>query len=136
MTKLAAPLAAAALIAGFAAPPALAQTANNRVNEIIVYGTDPCPRSTDDEVVVCKRVGEEERYRIPERLREGRPLPRTKRLAQILAFSNAIQALICASSASSGTAPCPSTASWNRRTSNFGPSCCSARERSSSILRF
>ena len=71
MTKLAAPLAAAALIAGFDAPPALAQTANDRVNEIIVYGTDPCPRSTDDEVVVCKRVGEEERYRIPERLREG-----------------------------------------------------------------
>jgi hypothetical protein len=71
MTKLAAPLAAAALIAGFAAPPALAQTADNRINEIIVYGTDPCPRSTDDEVVVCKRVGEEERYRIPERLREG-----------------------------------------------------------------
>ena len=71
MTKLAAPLAAAALVAGFAVQPALAQTANDRVNEIIVYGTDPCPRSTDDEVVVCKRVGEEERYRIPERLREG-----------------------------------------------------------------
>ena len=71
MTKLAAPLAAAALIVGFAAPPAQAQTANDRVNEIIVFGSDPCPRSTDDEVVVCKRVGEEERYRIPERLREG-----------------------------------------------------------------
>jgi hypothetical protein len=72
MTKLAAPVAAAALALGFAAAPALAQTAaNDRVNEIIVYGTDPCPRSTDDEVVVCKRVGEEERYRIPERLREG-----------------------------------------------------------------
>ena len=71
MPKLAAPLAAAALVAGFAAPSAFAQTANDRVNEIIVYGTDPCPRSTDDEVVVCKRVGEEERYRIPERLREG-----------------------------------------------------------------
>ena len=71
MTKLAAPLAAAALSAGRAAPSAQAQTANDRVNEIIVFGNDPCPRSTDDEVVVCKRVGEEERYRIPERLREG-----------------------------------------------------------------
>jgi hypothetical protein len=72
MTKLAAPVAVAAIVLGFAAAPALAQTAtNDRVNEIIVYGTDPCPRSTDDEVVVCKRVGEEERYRIPERLREG-----------------------------------------------------------------
>lgn len=71
MTKLAAPLAAAALIAGLVALSAQAQTANDRVNEIIVFGSDPCPRSTDDEVVVCKRVGEEERYRIPERLREG-----------------------------------------------------------------
>ena len=47
--------------------PALAQ----RVNEIVVYGTDPCPRSTDDEVVVCARKPEAERYRIPEKLREG-----------------------------------------------------------------
>ena len=38
-----------------------------RVSEIIVYGTDPCPRSTDDEVVVCARKPESERYRIPER---------------------------------------------------------------------
>ena len=82
MTKLAAPLAAAAVIAGFAAPPALAQTADNRINEIIVYGTDPCPRSTDDEVVVCKRVGEEERYRIPERLREGGTLQERTAWAQ------------------------------------------------------
>ena len=49
--------------------PALAQ--DTRVNEIIVYGTDPCPRSTDDEIVVCARKPEGERYRIPERLRQG-----------------------------------------------------------------
>ena len=62
-------LATAALVLPMlAAPqPALAQ----RVNEIVVYGTDPCPRSTDDEVVVCARKPEAERYRIPERLREG-----------------------------------------------------------------
>jgi len=74
MTKHAAPLAIAALMTGFAAvQPVSAQTTPNsdRVNEIIVFGTDPCPRSTDDQVVVCKRVGEEERFRIPERLREG-----------------------------------------------------------------
>ena len=33
--------------------PAIAQQGN--VAEIIVYGTDPCPRSTDDQVVVCAR---------------------------------------------------------------------------------
>ena len=74
MTKHAAPLAIAALMTGFAAvQPVSAQTTPNsdRVNEIIVFGTDPCPRSTDDQVVVCKRVGEEERFRIPERLRES-----------------------------------------------------------------
>jgi len=62
-------LATAALILPtLAVPtPALAQ----RVNEIIVYGTDPCPRSTDDEVVVCARKPESERFRIPEKLREG-----------------------------------------------------------------
>jgi hypothetical protein len=41
------------------------------ISEIIVYGTDPCPRSTDDQVVVCARKPESERYRIPERLRSG-----------------------------------------------------------------
>jgi hypothetical protein len=62
--------ALAATLAAIAAPsPALAQ--NGRVNEIIVYGTDPCPRSTDDEVVVCARKPEAERYRIPERYRQG-----------------------------------------------------------------
>ena len=52
--------------------PAAAQTpAKDNISEIIVYGTDPCPRSTDDQVVVCARKPEGERYRIPERLRAG-----------------------------------------------------------------
>jgi len=42
-----------------------------RIAEIIVYGNDPCPRSTDSEVVVCARKPETERFRIPERLRNG-----------------------------------------------------------------
>ena len=50
--------------------PALAQNSST-ISEIIVYGTDPCPRSTDDEVVVCARKPEGERYRIPERLRSS-----------------------------------------------------------------
>ncbi len=60
--------AAATLVAGLALPitPAPAQ----RTSEIIVYGTDPCPRSTDDDVVVCARRPEAERFRIPEVLRE------------------------------------------------------------------
>lgn len=76
MTKFALPLVAAgaASLALAAAPqPVLAQAAGDRVSEIIVYGNDPCPRSTDDEVVVCARKPESERYRIPERLRSGGP---------------------------------------------------------------
>jgi hypothetical protein len=72
MSKLSLTLGAAAVgLAGLAIPsvPALAQS--TKVSEIIVYGTDPCPRSTDDNIVVCARKPETERYRIPERLRQG-----------------------------------------------------------------
>ena len=75
MTKFAAMFAAGAgLIAGLAAlpQPSFAQ-AGSRVSEIIVYGNDPCPRSTDDNVVVCARKSEAERYRIPERFRTSGP---------------------------------------------------------------
>lgn len=75
MTKLILPLAATAALAGGLAAmsaPAVAQD-NTRISEIIVYGDDPCPRSTDDEVVVCARKPESERYRIPERFRTGGP---------------------------------------------------------------
>lgn len=74
MTKLVLPLAAAAGLAAFAALPApgLAQ-ASDSISEIIVYGNDPCPRSTDDNVVVCARRPEADRYRIPERFRTGGP---------------------------------------------------------------
>ena len=56
--------------------PATAQSqpaAQQRTREIIVFGTDPCPRSTDDEVVVCARRPEKERYRLPEALRPAGP---------------------------------------------------------------
>ena len=75
MSKMIFQLAAAtALAAGFAALPApAAAQAGERISEIIVYGNDPCPRSTDDEVVVCARKPETERYRIPEQFRTGGP---------------------------------------------------------------
>ena len=74
MKKLAAPLAAISLIPGFAASPAAAQTQDSsstgrKIAEIVVFGNDPCPRSTDDEVVVCTRVDDRYRYRMPEAYR-------------------------------------------------------------------
>lgn len=74
MRKLIITLAATAAAAGGVAAvpaPAIAQANNGNVAEIIVYGDDPCPRSTDDQVVVCARRPEAERYRIPERLRQS-----------------------------------------------------------------
>jgi hypothetical protein len=64
---------AAALAAGAAfALPADAQPAAApapRVSQLIVYGNDPCPASTDETIVVCARRPEDDRYRIPEPLR-------------------------------------------------------------------
>lgn len=59
-----------AVLAG--AAPALAQdAANDKVNAVIVYGQDECPRPTsDDEITVCARKPEAERFRIPKGLRE------------------------------------------------------------------
>jgi hypothetical protein len=58
--------ATAAVAGGFAAlpAPALAQEAGNQ-SEVIVYGSDPCPRSTESNVVVCVHRPETERYRLP-----------------------------------------------------------------------
>ena len=45
---------------------------DERINQLIVYGDDPCPESTNDEITVCARKPEGERFRIPEALR-GNP---------------------------------------------------------------
>ena len=72
MSMLSLDIGAAAIgLVGLALPSAPALAQNTKVSEIIVYGTDPCPRSTDDEIVVCARKPETERYRIPEALRQG-----------------------------------------------------------------
>jgi hypothetical protein len=61
-----------ALIAALAlATPALAQGAPEaKVNQLIVFGEDPCPQSDDDTITVCARKAESERFRIPEELRQ------------------------------------------------------------------
>ena len=72
MSRILMSAAAMAVAGAYAAlpAPAAAQAAPN-VAEIIVYGNDPCPRSTDDQVVVCARRPEAERYRIPPNMRQS-----------------------------------------------------------------
>jgi hypothetical protein len=60
---------ALAAVAALAPAPSAAQS-GEKINRIIVYGRDACPRGTGDEIVICGRRPESERYRIPEQLRE------------------------------------------------------------------
>lgn len=62
-------LSLACLPLAVSAAPALAQDAGERINQVIVYGDDPCPQSSTDEITVCARKDESERFRIPEVLR-------------------------------------------------------------------
>jgi hypothetical protein len=65
--------ATATLAGGFAMLPAPAAAQQGSVAEIIVFGSDPCPRSTDDQIVICRRVPESYRYRLPESYRPTTP---------------------------------------------------------------
>jgi hypothetical protein len=71
-------------LAALAASPALSQppqvpvpnaapsTAEPRINQVIVYGDDPCAPSRDpDEITVCARFPESDRFRIPPNLRDN-----------------------------------------------------------------
>lgn len=60
---------AALLIAmpAFGAP--VSKSGEARLSTLLVFGNDPCPRSSADEIVVCARQPESERYRIPKQFR-------------------------------------------------------------------
>ncbi len=46
-----------------------AEAGDDSYNMVIVYGDDECPQSSADQIVVCARKAESERYRIPQNLR-------------------------------------------------------------------
>lgn len=52
-------------VAGAEEPP-------ERVENLVVYGDDPCPKAQGEDIVVCGRRPETERYRIPKELRRTR----------------------------------------------------------------
>lgn len=60
-----------ALALGMAVPAHAQDDAGEKVNQLIVYGDDPCPASTDGSITVCARKDEAERFRIPQILREA-----------------------------------------------------------------
>lgn len=65
-TLLLTALLAAAAVPGHAAEPP------KRVSTTTVFGDDPCPPAKGDEIVVCGHLPENERYRIPKKLRENK----------------------------------------------------------------
>ena len=71
------PLFALILAGSAAAMPAGAQEATaegEKINQVIVYGSDKCEQSSPDEIVVCNRLPEQDRYRVPQMFRGGDPL--------------------------------------------------------------
>lgn len=63
------------LLALLIAAPAEAREGPVRQINLTVYGEERCPPPSDEEIVVCARLPEEERYRVPPALRERRDRP-------------------------------------------------------------
>lgn len=58
-------------------PAALAQdgpeagAGGDRISQAIVYGEDKCPEATGEDIIVCARLPEGERFRVPQMFRGG-----------------------------------------------------------------
>jgi hypothetical protein len=62
-----------------AAPAPQTEEPPPRISTLVVFGDDPCPRSKEDEIIVCARQPESERYRIPKQFRKR---PKTDAVSQ------------------------------------------------------
>lgn len=61
-------------------------TDTEKVKQVFVYGDDPCPPSEGDEIVICGRLPDNERFRIPPELRTDPNSP------QVQAWANRARA--------------------------------------------
>jgi hypothetical protein len=55
---------------------------DEKINQLIIYGDDKCPESKGDEIVVCARMDEADRYRIPSSLRNDPNDPRNQAVSE------------------------------------------------------
>ncbi|MDT0576850.1 hypothetical protein RM533_11770 [Croceicoccus sp. F390] len=67
--RMSAAALASAMAVAFAMPVSAQDAAEPSVNQVIVYGDQPCPPSTEEQITVCVR--QEDPYRIPTPLRES-----------------------------------------------------------------
>lgn len=68
--------------AAHAQDPAKARAIEAKINQLIIYGKDKCPESTGDEIVVCARMDEADRFRIPSSLRGDPNDPRNQAVSE------------------------------------------------------
>lgn len=57
--------------------------AQYRQRVVEVFGTDKCPEARGDEIVVCKRLNESDRFRIPTEFREPAAADRQSQEARV-----------------------------------------------------
>ncbi len=109
-------LFAPALTLALAPAPARAAGARNTPParteiHLAVFGNDPCPTGVGDEIVVCARLPEAERYRIPKRLRDEKKLARpdqswVARARDIDTAGAELRPTACSAIGSGGTSGC------------------------------
>ena len=63
-------LIGAAMLLIAADQPGTPEPVPQRSSTLVVFGADPCPKADGEEIVVCARRPESERFRIPKRLRD------------------------------------------------------------------
>jgi hypothetical protein len=86
-----------------------AQPGDEKINQLIIYGDDRCPESTGDEIVVCARMGEADRFRIPSSLRSDPNDPRNKAMSERIksfAYVAARGTMSCSPSGAGGFTGC------------------------------
>lgn len=85
------------------------QPSDEKINQLIVYGDDECPQSTGDEIVVCARMNEADRYRIPPALRSDPNSPQNQawlNRVQAYEYVGASGTLSCSPSGAGGFTGC------------------------------
>lgn len=83
---------------------------DERIQTLVVYGSDPCPKADDGSIIVCARKPESERYRIPKSLRDKAVRPGEQawgtRVQTLEAASRAVLPNSCSPIGSNGYTGC------------------------------
>jgi hypothetical protein len=85
------------------------QQGDEKINQLIIYGNDTCPESKGDEIVVCARMGEADRYRIPSSLRDDPNDPRNQAMSERIKsyeYVGASGTMSCSASGAGGFTGC------------------------------